>query len=730
MAALVGDYQDNLANLREQSLTAIALPSGMAGYVWLLGLVLRAASSSAVAGREWLGAALLTIAPTLAYALKGRRLPAASHALAWGILAGVACAVRSYPSPAAAYLLVLPVIFASVLLGQLGFVAVAVASVLFALRQGIPAQGSVALDPLLPAATIAAVTAASWLAARNLYTALDWTHRGYEQARQNEQVARRGQAELRRALKALDEATYRLERANYMLVIAHDQAEEARRLKQLFAQTISHELRTPLNLVVSFAELMLESPEHYGGPLPPSYLRDLSIVQRNARHLQGLVGDVLDLARIEAAQMSLLPEETDPAALVRETVATARSLLEARGLSLQTDVEPGLPSLWVDPRRIRQVLYNLLNNAARFTEQGSVTVRAHAAEGEVIFAVADTGVGIAAEDIPHIFEDFKQLDQGTRRRHEGAGLGLAISRRFVELHRGRIWVESHVGRGSTFHFALPTGRPSAEAAAGVIAPERAPGPPREGPVLLAVTRSPSAAGLLTRYLHGYRTVVARDLEQASQAARQLIPQAVVVDTAGEALDNGQLQALGQAWGLPNSPFIACPLPGEEPLRRRLDVDGYLIKPVSRPGLWDTLRQFGERIDSILVVDDDRDFLLLMARLLEDNPVRRYQVESAFSGGQALEVLQRRPIDLVLLDLGLPDMDGFALVERIRANPAWRTMPIVVVSGQEEMDNLQSLRGPLIIARREGLRPGEVVQWMQKVLDTAVRPRPGGDATAS
>jgi signal transduction histidine kinase/CheY-like chemotaxis protein len=543
----------------------------------------------------------------------------------------------------------------------------------------------------------------------------------------NEQMARERGAELRRALKALDEATHRLERANYMLTLARDQAEEARRLKQRFAQTISHELRTPLNLIVGFTELMAQSPEYYGGQLPPTYLRDLSIVHRNACHLQTLVNDVLDLARIESAQMGLLAEETDPAALVQESVATTRSLVEARGLALHTEIEPDLPPLQVDPTRIRQVLFNLLNNAARFTERGSVTVSVCRQGDEVIFAVADTGEGIAPEDIPRIFEEFQQVDGSTRRRHGGAGLGLAISRRFVELHGGRIWVESQMGKGSTFYFSLPVDQTDLVAAPGGRLTEATPLVSARGSedhILLAITRSPSAAALLTRYVHGYRTVVLPDLEQAQRVALQLMPQAVIIDRACEALDPAELEELGREWGLPRTPFIACPMPGEEPLRQRLAVDGYLIKPVSRQSLWDVLRRFGEDVDSVLVVDDDHDFVRLLSRMLEDSPVRRYQVIRAYSGQEGLAMIHHRQPDLVLLDLMLPDVDGFQVIERVRSNPAWQHIPIVVVSARDKMDQQEALTGAMMVAKADGLVPGDVVQWVQNVVDMTVTSLPG------
>jgi signal transduction histidine kinase/CheY-like chemotaxis protein len=566
---------------------------------------------------------------------------------------------------------------------------------------------------------------ASWLSARNLRTALAWVWDGYERARLNAEVARQRAGELRRALKALDEATHRLERTNYMLALARDQAEEARRLKQHFAQTISHELRTPINLVVGFTELMTESPDHYGSQLPPAYLRDLSIVHRNASHLQNLVSDVLDLARIDAAQMSVLPEDTDPVDLVEDAVSTVRGPVEARGLALHTEIEADLPRLCVDPTRIRQVLFNLLNNAARFTDEGSITVSVCRRGDDVVFAVADTGVGIAPENISRVFEEFEQVDGGTRRRYGGAGLGLAISKRFVEMHGGRIWAESQVGQGSTFYFSLSVGRADLAATAGRLADAVSSATPGggEGPVLLAVARSPAAAALLTRYVRGFRTVVVPDLEQARRVAQRVVPQAVVIDRACVALNSDRLERLAQEWGVSHLPFIACPLPGEELLRQQLAVDGYLIKPVMRRTLRDVLRQCGEDVDQVLVIDDDQDFTFLMSRMLEDSPVRRYQVLSAYSGQEGLGMMRRHQPDLVLLDLGLPDMHGLQVIECIRSNPTWQHIPIVIVSAQDELDNNDILMGSMMIAKADGVLPGEVVRWVQGIVNTTVTPLP-------
>ncbi|MDI7274601.1 MAG: ATP-binding protein [Anaerolineae bacterium] len=727
----------NLIQLQTDSLHVLAIGAGVVGYLWLI-LVVWPITGATVPFAAWVGSLLLVLASALSYALRNRHPRRAAGGLVWASLFAVVCALVSYPRPELAYLLTLPVIFASVLLAQgtVFLVAGVGCALVVAIGLGWFRLPLLSLTMLLPVTVIAAITVASWLSARSLFTALAWVWNGYERAHRNERIAREGQAELRRALKALDEATYRLERANYMLSVARDQAEEARRLKQQFAQTISHELRTPLNLIVSFTDLMAQAPEYYGAPLPASYARDLGIVHRNACHLQSLVNDVLDLARIEAAQMTILQEATDPRELVDEAVRAARSLVEVRGLELRVEVERDLPPLWVDAGRIRQVLFNLLANAARFTERGSVAVSVRRRGEEVLFSVADTGIGIAAEDLPHIFEEFRQLDGGTRRRHGGAGLGLAISRQFVELHGGRIWVESQPGQGSTFHFSLPIARhdPLADARGGQPRARQAIARPHDGEsILLAVTRSPAAASLLARYVRGCRTVVAQDLQQAQRLARQLLPQGVIVDLTSESIDIGALQELAQTWGLGRTPMLACPLPGEEPLRQRLAVDGYLVKPVSRQGLWDVLRQFGEDVDRVLVVDDDRDFVRLMGRLLQ-SPLRRYQVVNAYSGHEALEMIQHHQPDLVLLDMVLPDVNGAQVIERIRADPARRHLPIVVVSAQDEIDAIEALPGAVLIARASGILPGEVVRLVQHVLDEAAcrpsaigDPRPGSEA---
>jgi len=721
-AEILVDVSRNRRDLLEESLRVVSLLVGAFGYTWLF-LAVWSVTGANLGWEAWVGSLALLASAAAGYVARTRYPRSASGLLIVGCMTSIALAMVSYRLPDFAYVFAVPVTFASVLLGPVGTALTGSAAILLTVivstsKLGVPVLSKLVLLPLIINALNAV---ASWLSERNLHTALEWAWNAYERARYNERMVRERRAELRRVLKSLDEATHRMERMNHMLEVARDQAEGARRLKQQFAQTVSHELRTPLNLIVGFTEMMAQSPEYYGGPLPAPYVRDLSVVHRNACHLRNLVNDVLDLSRIEAVQMSLVLEWVDPGVMAMEAVNTARSLIEARGLSLLVNIEADLPTIRVDPTRIRQVLLNLLNNAAQYTEKGSVTVGVLRQAQEVTFRVTDTGVGIAPEDIPKVFDEFHQLDTGNRRNRGGAGLGLAISRSLVELHGGHLWLESELGRGSSFSFALPTEHLDTIASKTDPSVQRdwiGSSPTEDKHVLLAVTRSQSAAGLLTRYMRATRTVVASSLDQARAMARQLLPQAVVVDTASVRVEADQRDALVRMWDLPGVPVIACPLPGEEPLRQCLDVEGYLIKPVSRVALWDVVRRFGEEVDRVLVVDDDRDFVRFLARLL-DNPVRRYEVGMAYNGQEALQMLQRWAPDLVLLDLGLPDMDGADVIERMEANPRWQDIPIVVVSGRDEIVSLPVLRGTMSIGKANGLVPGELIRWIAGVVDTAI-----------
>ncbi|MCU0475988.1 MAG: HAMP domain-containing histidine kinase, partial [Anaerolineae bacterium] len=305
----------------------------------------------------------------------------------------------------------------------------------------------------------------------SLYTALAWYRAMQARADTLLEESRDQQAKLAQTLKSLDAAYQTLNRTQQQLVVARQQADEARLLKQRFAANISHELRTPLNLIVGFSEIMVMAPEVYSDhKLPPKLARDLYQIHSSSRHLLEMIDDVLALSQAELASFSQTVERVPVARFIEDSREMFESIFREGGVWFRVELAAQLPELEMDCTRIRQVILNLLSNAHRFTEAGGVILRVWAAGQEVRFSVIDTGRGIPPEQHGRIFEEFYQVDSSLSRRHGGAGLGLAICKRFVEAHEGHIWVESELGQGAAFTFSLPV--------RSVAASVRPPAPPK------------------------------------------------------------------------------------------------------------------------------------------------------------------------------------------------------------------------------------------------------------
>jgi signal transduction histidine kinase len=304
------------------------------------------------------------------------------------------------------------------------------------------------------------VLAVSHSSLRTIWVLLDWYLYMFGKSSDLLEETRTHRAELYQTLKSLEIARQTQERLQAQLVYARQQADDARKMKERFASNISHELRTPLNIILGFTEIMHLTPEVYGAvSFPPKLQQDIYQVHRNSRHLLDMIDDVLDLSHIEMTQFSLNFERTDLNLFLRDTIDLVGHLFADKPVVFNVEIAPDLPDIQIDRTRIRQVLINLLNNAHRFTFSGSVTFSVHADDKDVIFRVADTGIGIPQDQIPRIFEEFFQVDYSLSRSTGGAGLGLAITRRFIEAHNGHLYVESQEGKGSTFTFTLPLPTP-------------------------------------------------------------------------------------------------------------------------------------------------------------------------------------------------------------------------------------------------------------------------------
>ncbi len=707
MATLADDAaHDMLASLRHELLDSLGLPSALVAYLVLLladvafgfrSLLIPAAGACVVIG-SLAAHRLRRNQPRLAALLYVGGLAGAVLAVVW--VSYNHFAIAAYPA----------IILAAMAI--LGVRAVAPTAALGALVVLAAAWRHQQLDStvLAPLAVLAFSAALAWLSSRSLATAVEWAWSSYQQARASTEEARDRRAELARTLKALDEAYGRLERFSAQLAQAREAAEESRRAKQQFVAMVSHELRTPLNIIIGFAELMSLSPESYGvRRVPRQFMGDVNRIYRSAEHLKSLIDDVLDLSQIDARRMVLLTEQASPSDVVAEAADMIWGLATQKGLRLSLDVEPGIPPIPLDRLRIRQVLLNLLSNAVRFSEQGEISVCARLVGAEVMVTVADTGPGIARQDLERVFEEFRQLDSSLSRRHAGTGLGLALSRRFVELHGGRMWVESELGHGSRFHFTLPLSAASRER----VDPRTTawPIPPgvqaKSGRTVLVAGGEPMVVNLLKRHLQGYevRGVPEAELDVAIESS---MPHAVVANALlTHALGERQLPV----------PLIRCPLPDPALLEARLGVDRYLTKPVTRERLLGLLAEYGAPVQRVLVVDDDKQMAQLLARIVRSAP-GDHDVQVACGGEEGWARMQEWPPDLVLLDLVMAGLDGLGVLALMRADGQLRHAHVAMVTAHDLPDAESRLptRRTVEVEAPEHPTVNEVLRYLQAMLD--------------
>ena len=607
------------------------------------------------------------------------------------------------------YLYLLPIVVAGSLLGSIG--AVATAGIVMAVELVVtglsPELGSAPdlVGRLLVPQLITAVAASQ--AATGLFEALDSAETWAMLAGKHADEAREHRAELQRKIKSLDLAHAQLERVSAELYHAREVANAAFRFKSEFAAQISHELRTSLNLIVGFSETIAFAQQSYGARLPTAYLRDVTEIYRNSRHVLALIDDVLDLSRLEAGRMGLNREWVDLGPALGEALDIVRPLAETKGVALRLELPKTLPPLRLDRIRIRQVLINLLSNAARVTAHGHIVVKAILRRDELVVQVEDTGPGIPPENLKHVFEEFHQVDVGPGSKGS-AGLGLAVSKQIVELHGGWIWVESTAGQGSTFSFALPFEKNAALPLPG-SAPILQVRPPQPAVVLLE-GEDPAAARFLQRHLEGFSVEVAATPNEASRLVVQTSARVVIVDSAWASTAAAETLAV---------PVVACPLPGLLETEKTIGVAGYLCKPITAQMVQNALRQAAPHARDLLIVDDDPSAIRLIERMLH-SAVSPYRVFRAYSAAEALARLRAQPTDAILLDLVMPEGDGFTLLSALHEDSGLAEIPVVVVSGYTMEETRQS--GPIGITSQEGFTPTEILRYLQALL-SAVPPAP-------
>jgi signal transduction histidine kinase/CheY-like chemotaxis protein len=642
-------------------------------------------------------------------------------ALVVGCLALNVVVLRYWQIEEAVSLLVLPTGLAALMIGR-------PAGVVTAILTTIALFPSPALGPLPSSGYTVGALAGVWGAlllssgfVHLIHIVGTWSWEHYERARRLLDRARDRYVRSMEVQDDLEDANLQLARLHERLRATYRVAEEARSAKEQFVANVSHELRTPLNMIIGFSEMIVQSPQAYGGSLPQSLLADIAVIHRNSQHLASLVEDVLDLSQIEAGRMALTKERSSLREIIQEAALAVRPLFESKGLYLETVVPEDLPLVLCDRTRIRQVVLNLLSNAGRFTERGGVRVRARQDDGRIVTEVADTGPGIAPESQERVFEPFRQAEDSTYQRHGGRGLGLTISRKFVEMHDGEMWLESEAGAGTTFYFSLPVEAlpPLGEGVARWFSPylryEARTRPslapkPEIVPRYVVLEQGDAVHRMLDRYLGGAEVVPVHDFEEAVGELRRSPAQALVLNDASQ----GQgLMPPGLLARLPhNTPVVTCRVPTKEDRWKELGAVDYLVKPVERATLLQSLENLGGQIETILLADDEPEALQLFGRMLI-SANRGYRVLRASNGQQALSLLHRRRPDAVLLDLFMPDMDGFQVLARKNRDAQVKDIPVIVISAKDPLDE-PITSGTLTATRNGGLSVYEVVSCIQAI----------------
>ncbi len=504
-------------------------------------------------------------------------------------------------------------------------------------------------------------------------------------------------------------------------VQAQKAAEQADQLKTRLLANVSHELRAPLNVILGYSQTALNTPSPYGAELPDALLQDLRHIYHSGVHLNRIINDLLDLSRAEIGALDLYPEAIEPRPFLEEVFyGMARSAETPQTVAWNLCLPQRLPLIQADVVRLRQILLNLLSNAAKFTQAGHITLGAAVEPPYLHLWVTDTGIGIPAEWQEKVFEPFVTVDRGTRRR-EGIGLGLTVTRYLVALHGGLMSLESSPERGSTFHIYLPL--PTLEG--GLAFPQPVmPGSPAALVVLTAGEQAPEELCALA-HRQGLKLVLLRPEDNPELLLREMQPAALAWDMCSASANDWPLiRRLRSHTALSQLPFM---LFGQDAGDGSADtsITSVLLKPLAGRLLADVLDGLcSEATGTVLVVDDDPHARAFYRRAVRD-ALPGFEVREAEDGVQALSLLALQTPRLIILDLLMPEVDGFAVLAHIRATPATRKVPVIVVSGKvltfEDVQRLNHAR--VIVQSKDIFTAEEIAASLHHSLedDTALSP---------
>ena len=503
-----------------------------------------------------------------------------------------------------------------------------------------------------------------------------------------------------------------LRRADEEILQVNRQLEQSNRYKSEFLANMSHELRTPLNAILGFSEILLDLTMNLTAGERTEFLRN---IHSSGQHLLGLINDILDLAKIEAGKMELHAEEMPVKEAIQEVTGILDPMARQQGLQVTTVGAAEAGVIKADRSKFKQVLYNLLSNAVKFTPPpGQITLTVKDSPSQLTVSVQDTGIGMKPEDLPKLFREFEQIDGSYTRRYQGTGLGLALCRRFVQMHGGRIWAESQFGKGSTFTFTIPRGlRPAAE-----LPVEEALQPieTMELPLALVVEDDPASSQRMTAEIQGvgFRVAHARDGDEAVRKAMEILPDLVVMETVLPAKDGWQvLQELRARAATADVPVLVCSVTKNQPLMSKYGVVGYVAKPWETRTMQDELRRIGQgikarrdRVRVLLVHRERRALATLAAALVEEG----FEVFRAPGLQEALEKARAAAPDVVVLAppepewvvglRGLPGQPALLALGEVSPRVPATAWSAVIPSGLSQPDAvLHAIKGLDVVQRR-------------------------------
>ena len=495
-------------------------------------------------------------------------------------------------------------------------------------------------------------------------------------------------ARLRNSRDDITTANAELEKRGQELQVAMEAAETANLAKSQFLANMSHEVRTPMNAIIGYSEMLIEEAQETG---ENAFIPDLKKVHAAGKHLLGLINDILDLSKIEAGKMDLYLEEFMIGDMVDDVVTTMKPLVDKNENVLNVDMPAEITVMHADVTKVRQALFNLLSNACKFTKSGNITLRIRAEEVRgrdgITFAVQDSGIGMTPEQIARVFEAFTQADESTTRKYGGTGLGMTITRKFCEMMGGEITVASEYGHGTTFTLRLPrivTAVKAAAASAEVHVAAPAPKGPAGAGSVLVIDDDVASQDLVRTMLakEGYQVTIAGSGEEGLRLAKEIHPQVITLDVAMPKMDGWSvLTTLKADAAVADIPVILLTMVDNKSMGFALGASEYLTKPINRERLITVMRKYAAVPDgrNVLVVEDDPATAHITCSILEK---LGWTVRTAANGRIALEAAAAELPGLILLDLLMPEMDGFTFLDEFRAMPNAKSVPVIVLTAKD------------------------------------------------